>query len=170
MEIFEIKEDQDNLNKIKEIYYSSFPEIERVDFQNLVDKTFPNSKLLGIFNGNILIGFTFISEFGDFSYIIYFAIEEKLRNKNYGTTALKMICDLYHDKTKVLCVEKPTKESNIPARRISFYKRNGFMLTDFEFEWSGQVYYSMFNGNFDKQKFIDFLYICFPTCKDFKNI
>lgn len=29
---------------------------------------------------------------------------------------------------------------------------------------------SMYKSQFDKQKFIGFLLICFPDCKDFKDI
>ena len=77
---------------------------------------------------------------------------------------------MYKDKTKVLCVEKPNSQSDLRTRRIGFYKRNGFTQANFEFEFLGQKYYSMYNGKFNKQKFIDFLLICFPGCKDFKDI
>lgn len=169
MKIFEIKKDSQYLNEIKELYHSSFPESERIDFQNLVNCTFPNSKLLGAFDEEKLIGFSFISELGDYAYIVYLAIDVKFRNKGYGTTALMLIDDLY-DKIKVLCVEKPNDATDIQSRRITFYKRNGFSLADFEFEWLGQKYYSMYKGEFDKQKFIEFLLVCFPSCKDFKKI
>ena len=53
---------------------------------------------------------------------------------------------------------------------IRFYKRNGFILANLEFEYLGQYYYSMYNGKFDKKKFIDFLLICFPSCKNFREI
>ena len=33
-----------------------------------------------------------------------------------------------------------------------------------------QKYYSMYNGEFNKQKFIEFLLICFPGCNNFKDI
>ena len=170
MNLIEIDSNSQYLNKIKDIYYSSFPESERTDFQDLVNLKFPNSKLLGILNEDILIGFSFVSELGDFAYIVYLAIDDKLRNKNYGTTALSLVCDLYKVKTKVLCVEKPNTQEDIQSRRISFYKRNEFLLANFEFEYLGQSYYSMYKGQFDKQKFIDFLLICFPGCKDFKDI
>lgn len=170
MRLLEVGNNTNYLNKIKEIYYSSFPESERTDFQDLVNHKFPNSNLFGIFDEENLIGFSFVSELGDFAYIVYLAIDDKFRNKNYGTVALKLICDMYSDKTKVLCVEKPNSEHDIQSRRIGFYKRNEFSLADFEFEYLDQKYYSMYSGNFDKQKFIEFLLTCFPGCKDFKDI
>ena len=170
MKLLEVSSNANHLNKIKEIYYSSFPESERADFQDLVNHTFPNSKLFGVFEDENLIGFSFVSELGDFAYIVYLAIDDEFRNKNYGTIALKLISDLYSNKTKVLCVEKPNNVKDIQKRRIAFYKRNGFSLADFEFEYLGQKYYSMYNGKFDKQKFIEFLLVCFPGCKDFEQI
>ncbi len=169
MQLIEIN-NKIHIDKIKKIYYSSFPENERIDFQYLIDLKFPNSKLLGIFNECSLIGFSYISISGDYVYIAYLAIDEEFRNKNYGTTALNLICDLYNSKVKVLSVEKPYFPKDMPSRRIGFYKRNGFLIANFEFEWLGQTYYPMYNGKFDKQKFIDFLLVCFPESKDFKNI
>lgn len=170
MTLLEINNNQKHLNKIKDIYINSFPESERVDFEDLVNLKFPNSKLLGIFDGETLIGFSYVSTLGEFAYIVYLAIDESQRNKKYGTQALYEIYNLYNNRTKVLCVEKTNSQADLQSRRIGFYKRNGFSLSDFEFEYLGQYYYSMYNGKFDKQKFIDFLLICFPGCKNFKDI
>lgn len=169
MKLVEINNNSKHLNKIKEIYYYSFPESERMDFEDLANCKFPNSKLLGIFDNETLVGFSFVSVLGEFAYIVYLAIDENQRNKSYGTKALKEIFNLYRDKTKVLCVEKPNSQTDLQTIRIGFYKRNGFILANFEFEYLGQCYYSMYNGEFDKQKFIDFLLICFPGCKNFRE-
>lgn len=170
MKMLKITKDSKYVNKIKHIYESSFPEIERIDFDEIINCKFPNSKLLGIFNDKALIGFSYISTLGDFAYIIYLAIEQEQRNKKYGSEALKEIYNLYKDKTKVLCVEKPVSEADLSTRRIEFYKRNGYELADFEFDIMGQTYYSMYNGEYDKQKFIDFLLVCFPGCENFNEI
>ena len=170
MKLLEISKGSKYIDKIRFIYETSFPEIERIEFDEIVNCKFPNSKLLGIFNDKALIGFTYISVLGDFAYIIYLAIDQEQRNKKYGSESLNEIYNLYKDKTKVLCVEKPLSNTDISTRRIEFYKRNGFELADFEFEIFGQVYYSMYNGEYNKQKFIDFLLVCFPGCENFNEI
>ena len=170
MDIIEVNKNANYLQQIKKIYNSSFPKSERLDFAELVNKKAPNSNLYALLENNKLVGFTFISCFGNFAYIIYLAIDESERNKKYGSMALKLIDEKYKDKTKVLCVEKPLKKDDIKSKRIEFYKRNGFHLADFEFDYLGQVYYSMFCGNFDKEKFKEFLLICFPGCRNFNNI
>ena len=170
MKLLELNNSSKHLDKIKEIYYCSIPESERIDFLYLVNCKFPNSKLLGIFDNKTLIGFSFVSLLGEFAYIVYLAIDENQRNKNYGTRALNEILNVYKDKTKVLCVEKPNSQSDLRTRRIDFYKRNGFTQANLEFEYLGESYFSMYNGKFNKKKFIDFLLICFPECTNFRDI
>lgn len=170
MNLIAINSKSKYLDKIQEIFLSSFPENERIDFEDLVNCKFPNSNLLGIFNDEILVGFSYVSVFGDLVYIVYFAIDEKERNKKYGTQALNKIFNIYKGKTKVLSVEKPLTQGDTQSKRIDFYKRNGYELATFEFEWEGQTYCPMFNGEFDRQKFIEFLLICFPGCENFRDV
>ncbi len=170
MKLLNITPKSQYTENIKRIYIDSFPESERMDFEDVENLKAPNSRLLGVFKEGKLIGFSYVSVSGKYAYIIYLAIDKNERNKNYGSQVLKKIDDLFKNKTKVLCVEKPISENDIQTRRINFYKRNGFTLADFEFEYLGQYYYSMYHGAFDKQAFINFLLVCFHGCKDFKEI
>jgi len=170
MDIVAIDKKHEYIKEIEKIYFYSFPVDERIDFVDIINKKFPNSELYAFCENEELIGFSYVSVLGDFSYIIYLAIDETKRSKGYGKIALAKINELYKDKTKVLCVEKPTTNIDIKSRRINFYKRNNFMLANFEFEYLGQCYYSMYNGKFNRKKFIEFLLICFPGCKNFKEI
>ena len=167
--LVEINKTSKHLNTIKNIYFSSIPVEERIEFEDMVNLKFPNSKIFGIFDKAVLVGFTYVSLFENFAYIVYLAIDEQFRNKTYGSQALKDLCNLYKEKTKVLCVEKPITNTDMKSRRINFYKRNGFALADFEFDYLGSPYYSMYNGKFNKHKFIDFLLVCFPGCNNFKK-
>lgn len=163
MKLLEIKDNEKYIERIKDIYISSFPEVERVDFKDLIEhKKYPGSKLLGVFNDDCLVGFSYVSTKGNFAYIIYLAIASEYRNKNYGTTALKLICDMYKDKTMSMCVEKPEAPNDEPTRRINFYKRNGFKVADLEYIYLGQKYNVMYNGNFDEEKFVEFFTCLFP--------
>ena len=38
------------------------------------------------------------------------------------------ILNVYKDKTKVLCVEKPNSQSDLRTRRIDFYKRKSIKV------------------------------------------
>lgn len=170
MRIEEILGNSKHIEKVKQIYLNSFPAKERIEVEDLIGRKFPNSKILGIFNNKTLIGFSFVSTYKKYAYIVYLAIDEKYRNQNYGTLAINTLCEMYKDKIKVLCVEKPIQKDDIPTRRIGFYKKNGFSVANFEFEYWEQDYYTMYNGDFNKQEFLDFLFICFPDSKNFKDI
>ncbi len=170
MKLLKISTNSHYLNKIEEIYNYSFPENERINFEDMVNCKFSNSKLYAILKSNRLIGFTYITLCNNFAYIVYFAIDKSQRNKGLGTLSINKICNFYKNKTKVLCVEKPTTEDPTKLRRIKFYERNGFLLANFQFNYLEQDYFTMYKGPLNKQEFIECLNACFPGCKDFKNI
>lgn len=170
MEIIEVMPNSKYIDKIEEIYLYSFPKQERIEFNEVVNCKFPNSKILGFVENDNLIGFSFVSVLNNFTYIVYLSIDKDLRNNGYGTKALKKLDDVFKDNTKMLCVEKPKSKQDIASRRIEFYKRNNFALADFEFECWGQEYYVMYCGKFNKEKIIEFLLTCFPDSENFKDI
>lgn len=164
-----IEKNSEYIEQIKEIYLYSFPNNERIDFDEIVNHTFPNSQLLGFFCEKNLIGFSVVSAYKKFAYIAYLAIDKNQRGKGLGSQALQAICKFYNDKTIVLSVEKPEKQAEKQIRVMNFYKKNGFELMDFEFSWSGQVFWPMHYREYKKQEFINYLLVCFPTCHDFKD-
>lgn len=69
----------------------------------------------------------------DFEYILYLehlVIDQKVRNKGIGTKILKYLKSNY-SKNIVFEVELPVDE--LKQRRINFYKRNGFVLNNFDY-------------------------------------
>lgn len=151
MIIKDINYSSKDLQEVKEIYLDSFPSSERIDFIDLINKKFPNSKILGIFVDDKLIGFSFISIYFNYVYIVYLAIKSSQRNKSFGSKALELIKQNYKNKTLILCVEKPCQQETLKLRRINFYKRNGFNLANFEFECLNEMYYTMYCGKFNKK-------------------
>ena len=61
----------------------------------------------------------------DSFYLMYFAIDKKLRNNNYGSKVLQDFNEKYS--TIFLSIEKPKDE--LSKRRKGFYLRNGFYET-----------------------------------------
>ena len=61
-----------------------------------------------------------------------FAVDYSSRGKGIGSKMLDELCRMYKDKTIVLEVEQPYNE--ISERRIKFYKRNGFILSDYGYK------------------------------------
>lgn len=169
MEVLKVNQGNLYLKEIEKLYLNSFPSYERIEFKEILDKKFPNSQLYALLENEDLIGMTYLSQYKEFLYVIYLAIEEKIQNKGYGSNALEKISKKYKDKTMVLCVEKPIKEECVESRRIQFYTKNGFSIANIEFECLGQSYYVMHKGDLDIDNFIEFLLICFPESKNFKN-
>ena len=124
-------------NKIKNIYYKAFPRIERFPFWILKYTAKENKSTLNtILDNDKVVGMQFIVNCDSLYYLMYFAIDEKHRNKNYGSTVL---CDLRKKyKNIFLSIEKPTNDLSI--RRKNFYLRNGFLKTDKYYEDRGVIY------------------------------
>lgn len=113
--------------EIQNIYEKSFPQSERFDFDILKKcNKEPNVNLNCILQNNIPVGMQFTVEIpNNITYLMYFAIDEKYRNQNIGSEALR---DLVASKEKVmLLIEKPVNE--FQERRKRFYLRNGFYST-----------------------------------------
>ena len=122
MKLLDIDKDSKYLDKIHEIYFESFPENERVSFENIVNREFPNSRLLGFVDKDKLVGFSYVSVSDEFVYIVYLAIDKEYRFQGYGTTALSEIDKMFKDKTKVLSVEKPEYPNDTPSKKSLFTK------------------------------------------------
>lgn len=171
MKLLKVNKSYRYLDELKRIYEEALPANERVPFDELMcaDDGIVR-ELFAIIDDASPKGFMHVRKKGNIVYIIYFGIDKLYRNMGKGSRAIKLMCDYYKDAVKVLCVERPTKDNDIRARRIRFYKRNGFSLADFEFDCVGDKYYVMYNGAFDKKEFIDFLLVCFPGCTNFKDV
>lgn len=58
-----------------------------------------------------------------------FAVDKKARGEGIGSKMLREVCKQFKDKKIVLEVEKPYDEMS--RRRIEFYQRNGFVLSQY---------------------------------------
>lgn len=58
-----------------------------------------------------------------------FAVDKKVRGEGIGSKMLHEVCKQFKNKKIVLEVEKPYDE--ISRRRIEFYQRNGFVLSQY---------------------------------------
>lgn len=82
-----------NKSQIKEIYEKSFPKEERFPFWILVQCAKENNvhlyAILNEDNPNEVIGMYFTVEYDNIQYLMYLAIDEAYRNKEYGSKVLK---------------------------------------------------------------------------------
>lgn len=76
-----------------------------------------------------LSGFLSAWELENFTYFEHFAVDEALRGGGLGSELLNAAVSLSRGGRVCLEVEPP--DTDIAARRIGFYKRNGFSLNDY---------------------------------------
>jgi hypothetical protein len=126
------------ITQVKDIYLSSFPSSERIDFEylilndaNVIQNQQKGFFTLGIFDDDNVIGLValYISE--EFIFILYFAVINNLRGVGIGGISLHKLFSTYHNKIFVLEIEYPNDE--ISKKRINFYKKNAVIIQDFDY-------------------------------------
>lgn len=156
--------------EIKEIYTSSFPKEERMPFALMIMMScLWNTEFLAFYDGDTLCGIVYMATIGKQTFIMFFAVDNKLRSKGYGSSILKEI-ELMYPTNKIIVSIEPCNEKvkNIDKKikRKNFYIRNGYLETGYYMKLAGQVQEILIkNGTFDKRKFIMFfmMYSCCTT-------
>ncbi len=67
-------------------------------------------------------------ELGDMAYIEHFAVDPDCRNGGLGGKILQKVIE---DTDMRICLEVELPETEMAARRIGFYERNGFYYNDY---------------------------------------
>jgi len=151
----------EDIPKILNLYYNSFPENELIDLDYFFSSS--SGEVFSIYDNNQFIGLVATVTNMNITNILYFAIEPELRSKGYGTQSLKQICDHFKNNKIILDVEDPAfsydeAEYGIRQRRIHFYFKAGFKLTNIKYNWSNENYIIMINndGNITEAEFWKF--------------
>lgn len=112
-----------------DLYVSAFPEEERRPVE-MLRKMVDNGNRMR-FNSikcdGVLSGLFIYWEFEDFYFLEHLAIYDSMRNMKIGSQLLSYIGE-HLKKEHVLEVERP--ETEIAARRIAYYERNGYKVAD----------------------------------------
>lgn len=131
---------------IKKLYYESFDKEERFPFW-LIKKCSKekNVKFNVIYNNDKVIGFQYIIEYDNITYLMYFALEKRQRNNGYGSEILKELNRSY--KNVLLCIEKTSEQVfDIKNKRKKFYLRNEFVGTN-KYIVDNNVEYELLSNN-----------------------
>ena len=109
------------------LYINSFPPEERRDIpSHEIALSYNDYHFDFIIKDNNLVGIMLYWQTDEFIFLEHFAILPSLRNKGYGESALNLLKE--KNKTIILEIEPPIDELTI--RRLNFYLRNGFCLTN----------------------------------------
>ena len=120
--------------EFKEIYKImeySFPHDEIRSFkgqEKLLEHQ--NYSILVLRENDEILGFVAVWDFEKFVFLEHFAVTEKHRNKGIGNKILSELGQ-FANKKIILEVEHPSDDISI--RRIDFYKRNDYILFDFNY-------------------------------------
>lgn len=134
-----------NKLKIRRIYNQSFPKSERFPFWILIKCSESNDILFSeISDDDKTIGIEYAIKNNGSVYLMYFAIDETMRNKGYRSLILKDLIEKYN--TIILSIEKVEENNIIAKKRKEFYLRSGFKETKKYIEQDG-VYYELLCSN-----------------------
>lgn len=112
------------------LYTEAFPKIERRPVAQWLDlwQARNHFRIIEILSDDVFAGFISYWDFEHFIYIEHFATCKSLRGNGIGGKAIDAFRQSCQDKPVVLEVEMPTDD--ISKRRIAFYNKHGFTLSE----------------------------------------
>ena len=140
-------------DKILEIYERSFPPeeqipmpellesatLDEVDFLAWIDSSLP----AGEDGASNVVALTFSFAFPDLFYLGFLAVDGRTRSAGYGSRILTRFRERYGDVPQLLEIEPLIREAGNyqqRVRRLAFYERNGFTVTNMLTHEAGQTY------------------------------
>ena len=140
----EITKKSEDYKKVKELYKTAFPKEEQIPFFIMISKIKKdNVKFYSIFDSSTWVGFVYLINYKDLSYVFYFAISDDSRGKGYGGATLKALKEAYPSSRFFLAIEEIDSKYDNYRQRVSrkaFYEKNGFQLLNQKMYESGVVY------------------------------
>lgn len=147
-------------SEVLRLYEASFPANERRPFPDLFTDFYGEADVLAVMDGSQIAGMLVLLTHKDITHILYFAVEENLRSRGYGSYMLELIRKKYPGQKIVADLERP--DENAPnesqrEHRVAFYRKNGYEFTEINYRWEGEDYCIMSNGgNVTREEFRSF--------------
>ena len=147
--------------EVKDIYVSSFPKEDRMPFGLMLMMSYLwNSEFLAFYDDDVLCGFVYMATIGRQSYVMFFAVNENIHSKGYGSRILETVQSM-HINNKIIISIEPCDESaedfEQRIRRKNFYLKNGYLETGYFMKIGGKKQEVLIrNGMFSKLRFILF--------------
>lgn len=155
-----IKEHSKELFRIEKLYQSAFPDKERRPLEPLLCDDTGHGEVIAFYDGSVFCGFACLLNCEDISHIIYFAIEDTLRGKGYGTAAISAMAEIKKGKRILVDIEAENEQEPNNAqrhKRKQFYLRNGFCETEVNYRWRKESYEILSHGGrVSTEEFWDF--------------
>ena len=155
MDVKKISKLEDCLD-IKKLYEENFPKKERTNFYSLLSGLYASFELYALYDKNTVKAFVHLNSTADFVHINYFAVSKLYQGHGIGSQFLTWLKKKFIGKPIVLDVELENQNNNNNfdrVRRINFYKKNGFVLSNYVFEWQKELFSPMYYGKLDIDEF-----------------
>lgn len=119
--------------QVNDIYEKSFPTQEKcANFKKIIENK--NTELYCLVDNKTVVGMTYLIQYKDMIFILYLAINPEYRSKGYGSYLLKWCLNKYRNKKFFLNIEEVNEKFDdyeIRKRRLAFYLKNGFFITNY---------------------------------------
>lgn len=133
---FEVKKINSKMPEYKEIidiYRSSFPRTEQISIWILrLMSHKKNFYWLAFYDDNRLCGFVYFMVNSEALFILFLAVDNRIRSKGYGSRILSWLRERYPSREIFLDVEtidESAANSKQRRQRIEFYRKNGIYQT-----------------------------------------
>lgn len=148
-----------NSKAVKEIYTASFAKKDRMPFVMMqLMACLPSTEFLSFYDADTLCGFVYMATLLRISFVMFFAVDERLRSKGYGSRILDAVQAQRPNDKHIITIER-CDETDAPdiedrIRRKRFYLRNGYSETGYMIKLgNAEQEIIIKNGEFDKQEF-----------------
>lgn len=145
-------------SKVKSLYLEAFPENERFPFLLLeLASLYRGHAFKALYDGNQFVGLVYYCFDEEFFYLLFFAVLPDVQSQGYGGRIMADLKSKAGERTFVLMVEAMEEEADNAhqrKRRIAFYDRHGFSVTDYDYVERGDIYHVLANrSDFDPLAF-----------------
>lgn len=125
-----VKQETDELHRIRTLFLSAFPPEERPPFFFLKARMKRNVDWWSIYRDGDWAGFFYVIYEHNLIYVSFFAIDPSVRGKGCGTEAMKQLIGQYRGKRVFLAIEPVDPRAENYQERVNrknFYKRCGLV-------------------------------------------
>lgn len=155
-----VTENFQDLPQLIDLYKRAFPANERRSLIPLLKDRSEHSDFIAFYDGDTFCGFACLLIWKDIAHIIYFTIEDTLRNNGYGSKALQLMHKQRPNYRFIADLEAVVEDCPNYSQRLhrrQFYDKNGYQLTPVAYPWRGEDYIILaYNGTISNQEFSDF--------------
>lgn len=138
--------------EVKQLYKSAFPVLEQVPLFLLYRKVKQQKiDFFAVLDGEKFVGLASAAMQGDVVILLYLAIADTVRGKEYGSAVLHAVQEKYAGKRIILNIEEMDKQAANYAQRVkrkAFYQKNGFEILDYKVREVSTTYDMMSCGGY----------------------